>query len=215
MPSGTGSANSQALQYGDAETENLVRLASRGCIVSFSELPNHFRPRLGILLGRFLAGYDSGVDAEDVVQESLFKAFQNLHRYDFNYRFSTWLYTIAFRVARDQLRRNRRWSRLVSLGRQDACSLSMGVSNESELKDQADNIWELAKKVLSGDQYTALWLRYGEDLDIEEVSGIIGKNPGAIRVLLHRSRLRLLEQIQSTESNKHPREMPTKSGATK
>lgn len=166
------------------------------------------------MLERFLASCSSGLDAEDVIQESLLKAFQNLHRFDSNYRFSTWLYTIAFRVARDQLRRHRRWARLLSLGRLEVRRPDVTCEMPTEVREEAENVWELAKQLLSADQYAALWLRYGEELEIEEISSVLGRTPGAVRVLLHRSRLKLLEQIQSREAQRNSRRIASKSGGT-
>ena len=70
------------------EPNELVRRVQAGCADSATELSNRFTPRLIVLLERRLEGRRS--DAEDVAQEALAKAFQNLNHFDFNYRFSTW-----------------------------------------------------------------------------------------------------------------------------
>jgi len=48
-------------------------------------------------------------DAEDVVQETFFRAYRNLARYDSRARFSSWLHRIAANHAIDLLRRRKRW----------------------------------------------------------------------------------------------------------
>lgn len=192
---------------------NLIRLSLQGCHDSFVQLADRYRPRLLVILDRFLMGSNPRIDPEDVAQEALMKAYQNLVRFDFKHRFSTWLYTIAFRVARDHLRQNRRWSRLVSLGRNKPWPAGDQVVDTVSLDEQAGCIWQLAKELLSADQYAALWLRFGEELSPVEISEVLGKKQGTVRVLLHRSRLKLIEHLQTAEAGIPPRRDPSNFGS--
>ncbi len=172
-----------------------------------------------ILIDRYVNERQRGFDSDDVVQVALFKAFQNLRSYDFNFRFSTWLYTIAFRVAQDHLRRNRRWAKHLSFGAIDGQIDNDSFRSEQEFlrvdaSDQAENIWSLARSLLTVEQYSALWLRYGEDLEISEISEVTGKNPSAVRVLLHRSRVAILEHYSSKDSKVIPGREQPRSGAS-
>jgi RNA polymerase sigma-70 factor (ECF subfamily) len=53
-------------------------------------------------------------DARDVCQETFLRILKKNHRFKTGARFSTWMYQIALNLVRDQLRRKRRWSLLVS-----------------------------------------------------------------------------------------------------
>ncbi len=97
---------SDSFELQEVEPNDLVRRVQAGCVDSATELSNRFTPRLLILLERRLQG--NRADAEDIAQESLAKAFQHLDRFDFRYQFSTWLYTIAFRLATDFVRKEKR-----------------------------------------------------------------------------------------------------------
>ncbi|HIB69134.1 MAG TPA: sigma-70 family RNA polymerase sigma factor, partial [Phycisphaerales bacterium] len=45
--------------------------------------------------------------AEDIVQEAFVRVLGNLHRFDFRFRFSTWLFTIARRLYMNAMAKNR------------------------------------------------------------------------------------------------------------
>jgi RNA polymerase sigma-70 factor (ECF subfamily) len=49
-------------------------------------------------------------DAHDIAQETMFKALKNLHRYNDNWRFSTWLISIARNTCIDEFRKRKRRS---------------------------------------------------------------------------------------------------------
>ena len=62
-------------------------------------------------------------------------------------------------------------------------------------------IWEAARKELSAEAYSAVWLHYAEDLSIRQVAGILGKREGAVKVILHRSRKTLEESLRKKASD--------------
>jgi RNA polymerase sigma-70 factor, ECF subfamily len=190
----SGFENSPAMDLGAIEANELVRRAHGGCADSCTELSRRFRPRLLKLLAVQFGGQYS--DAEDIAQEALAKAFQHFDRFDPRYRFSTWLYTIAIRLAHDIARSQRRRPRQVSLDDVDCTSRDSNAALLAQHREEVGNLWQTARRVLSEDQYIAMWLRYGEDLSTVEISKIMRKSRIGVRVLLHRARLALLAQIE-------------------
>jgi RNA polymerase sigma-70 factor, ECF subfamily len=155
-----------------------------------------------LLLRRRLGGRIS--DAEDLAQESLARAFSKIDQFDDQYRFSTWLYTIAFRMATDLVRKERRRPGTVSIetqsivdGRQLECS-SLLSSNSSQARDATD-VWVVARSVLAESQFTTLWLRYGEGLSAAEIATVTGQTSILVRVQLHRARVKLAKEIRRKE----------------
>jgi RNA polymerase sigma-70 factor (ECF subfamily) len=88
----------------------MVRLLA-GCDDALESLMQRHAKRLLSQLGRVLR---CSVDARECVQEAFVRVYQ--HRKDFHLgaKFSTWLYTIAFNLARDRLRRQARRPEFVS-----------------------------------------------------------------------------------------------------
>src|SRR4051794_35378927 len=77
---------------------------ARCCDACFESLVRRFQvPLLHYLLRRTA----SRADAEDLVQESFLAAYKNLASYDSRWRFSTWLFTIANRLATSAARKGR------------------------------------------------------------------------------------------------------------
>lgn len=175
------------------DANELVRRAQDGCADSFAELTRRFRPRLLNLLCNQIGAAHS--DAEDMAQESLARAFQHLDRFDHRYRFSTWLYTIAIRLARDHARSERRRPQHVALDEAQCRSRESELTERAERLEIVDNLWQTARRVLSDLQYTALWLRYAEDLSPVEIAQVMRKSRIGVRVLLHRGRSRLIAEV--------------------
>lgn len=194
----TAFGNTPSISLSDVEPNELVRRALDGCSDSFTELADRFRPRLLILLRYRMSGGHS--EAEDLAQETLAKAFQQLGRFDNRYRFSTWLYTIAIRLACDYARNQRRKPHHVSLEEAGFVAKASTARELTESQEAADNIWMTAQRVLNESQYTAMWLRYAEEMSAPEVAKVMGKTRIGVRVLLHRSRAILLAELAQQDS---------------
>lgn len=122
-----------------------------------------------------------GADAEDVIQETFLRGWRHLPSYDATYAFSTWIYTIARRLALNHLTRQKPRA-------------SISAANETPAADTAaptDGLWEKARTLLSERDFSALWLRYGEDRDLIDIGRILGITALNARVTLHRARERL------------------------
>src|SRR5580704_10768942 len=76
----------------------------RSCRSCFEELVRRFEaPLLHFLIRRAASRHD----AEDLLQESFLVAYRNLGRYQSSWKFGTWLFTIANRLAVSSRRRRR------------------------------------------------------------------------------------------------------------
>lgn len=171
-----------------ADIEELADRARQRDVAAFEALYAQFWPRLTQFLRIRLRG--TQVDPEDVAQEAFAKAWASIERFDAKHRFSTWLYTIALRTATDSRRRL-----TIAYQRRDEVAVRE-ESLDGDLVGQADevaNIWSIAKNKLTAEQYTVLWLRFGEDMSIKEVASAVNRTQVAIRVLLFRARKRVRE----------------------
>jgi RNA polymerase sigma-70 factor (ECF subfamily) len=186
------SATSHASQQGSAEAcAQCAR--TRGCKVCFEELVRRFQsPLLHFLMRRL----GSRHDAEDVLQETFLIAYRQLATYQPAWRFSTWLFTIAHRLAVSKKRR-RRWAvRLVPSLLVEKFSASDPQAKAQE-NEQRSKLWDSANQILSPDAFTAIWLSYVESMSAEEIGQVLDRSANGVRILLHRARSRLMEHMGS------------------
>ncbi len=191
----------------EADPNDLVVRARSGCEESYAELARRFFPRIVQLVLPRIAG-SNHMDAEDIAQESLARAFQKLEAFDPKYRFSTWLYTIAIRLAMDHNRGTRRRLTLLETHRSliDLQGQSQVTSvAEYECRESMDAVWRIARSALGEPYYTAMWLRFAEDLSVEEVARVMRKTKVGVRVLLHRARTKMLTALTREDSGQSKR----------
>jgi RNA polymerase sigma-70 factor, ECF subfamily len=173
--------------------EELAARAAAGSRSAFEELVSRYSLRLFHFLR---SRSQSDEDVEDLTQETFLRAFRNIGRFDPQRRFSTWLYTMAIRLSIS--RRRSRKEKVLSLNR-EALDDSMPSPQESlihkEEAREAGNIWLIAR-TMKADEYEVLWLRYAEEMPVKEIARAMRRSPVGVRVLLHRSRLRLGKKLR-------------------
>lgn len=179
----------RAHQTNQVTDEELAVEVASGSRRAFEELVCRYSPRLFHFLRRRV---HTDQDIEDLIQETFLKAFRNMERYDPKYRFSTWLYTVAARMAISHYRANKP---------KDLSSIPIhNPINPEEIvtrKDQSKKIWGIAKS-LHRKQYEVLWLRYMEDMAVKEIALIMNKTQVQVRVLLHRARINLGKKLNTS-----------------
>lgn len=169
-------------------SEELAWQAGRGCQASFAELVRRFAPKLQAFLRRRTRDRH---EAEDLVQDTFVKAYENLSRYDSSWRFSTWLFTIASRAAVSHHRRKRPVCVRPDLP-------SAACDEAAERREQRESLWAMASQ-LPQRQYQSLWLKYGEDMPIREIARVMGKSQVCVKVLLYRARTAMARLLEETD----------------
>jgi RNA polymerase sigma-70 factor (ECF subfamily) len=175
--------------------EELARRARDGCAASFEQLVRQFQ----VPLLHFLRRQGAGGDAEDLLQETFLRAYANLHRYRPRWRLATWLFTIARRVAINHHRRSR--PAVVEASWESAASDLPEPHQVLVEEETRQRLWHLAAQVLSGDEWTALWLFYVEQMPAREIAAVLGRSWVGVKTMLFRSRKRLLPLVLDLESD--------------
>lgn len=171
--------------------EDLARQAQRGSLPAFTRLVAMFEARLFNFLLRRTGSWD---DAEELTQETFVRAWQRLDRYDDQWRFSTWLFTIGGRLAVSHHRAKRRT--ITSDCLEYRADASASPSDQAERREAKSPTWALAEQILTEGQNTALWLRYAEGLSMKEIAHVMGKSQVSVRVTLFRARDALASHIR-------------------
>ncbi|HEX2138833.1 MAG TPA: sigma-70 family RNA polymerase sigma factor [Woeseiaceae bacterium] len=161
--------------------EELVETTLNGSAAAFAELVERYQERL---LRFLLTRCATRADAEDALQETFLNAYRYLPSYRTRWRFSTWLYRIAIRNAWRQ--RDAGHAPYEDHPDYAADPLEACIANSDR-----ENAWSAARRLLTPDARTALWLRYVEDMSIREVARALGRSQAWTKVTLMRSRRRL------------------------
>lgn len=173
--------------------EQLAVRVQAGCADSFTELDRRLRPRLLYVLIKRLSTRE---DAEDVVQQTMLRVFEKIRLYDPRQRFSPWVFTIGLRLAAQHGRRKQLPVHQESDCHPDPQSRAPGPEELVSLREQRDHLWDVADQVLKPEQWTALWLFYGEEQSIKEVAQSLGRTKASVSVLLFRARRTLLPHLK-------------------
>jgi RNA polymerase sigma-70 factor (ECF subfamily) len=142
-------------------------------------------------------------DAEDVLQETFMKAYSNLHSFQGQSKFYTWLVRIAVNEALMKLRK-RKSDRTVSLDEpqetgDDVVAREIAVwEDDPEQKysrEELKDILDTAVESLKPSFRTVFVLRDIEELSTEETAEALGISIPAVKSRLLRARLQLRERL--------------------
>ena len=120
-------------------------------------------------------------DAEDALQDTLINAYRYLHSYDARWRFSTWLYRIAINNAAMQ---------------KSVATVELGDLSDEEddplqhciRASDRENLWVTARRALNNEVFTAMWLRYVEDMSVNDIAAVLDRSVSWTKVNLLRGR---------------------------
>ncbi len=135
--------------------------------------------------------------AEDVAQETFFKAFASLHKLQDRQKFGSWISVIASNYAVDQLRKRKR---VFLADNMESYAGETPGDNPGDNWEKTENIQEVrqALALLDPEERKILVLKYFNEMSINEIASLIGAPPGTVKSRLFRARdkVRLLLQPQ-------------------
>jgi RNA polymerase sigma-70 factor (ECF subfamily) len=144
--------------------------------------------------------------AEELVQETFLRVHRARARYAPDAKFSTWLYTIAANVARNELRRPfRRAPHDSTDAERGGAPLELAAEDSSvddivnARREGADV--EAALQRLPERQRAALWLAAVEGLPYAEVAQALETTESSVKALVHRARVTLAEQLADARAS--------------
>src|SRR5262245_46786134 len=146
-------------------------------------------------------------DAEDVVQESLLRAYRQLPKFDERASFGSWIYRITVNCSLDVVRARKRRSENLGSADPETEDPIQSLPEPGPAPDrlamsgQTRQLVAEAMEELSGAERTAFVLRHFEGMRIEDVSRVLGCAPGAARHTVFRAVQKLrraLEPLVST-----------------
>jgi RNA polymerase sigma-70 factor (ECF subfamily) len=178
---------------------DVLRRVLSGDAQAYAEIVARYERPLFGFLGRM--GLPQA-HAEDVAQETFLRAWQHLGTFDSRRAsFTTWLYTIARRLAlNDAARAAARRDVGMTIAHDGACEAPQPLATLAAA-EQRERL-RAALLGLSTADRTTLALAYIEDLSLAEIAQIESTTVGAVKTRLHRARGRLAQLMEKAPMEK-------------
>jgi RNA polymerase sigma factor (sigma-70 family) len=136
-------------------------------------------------------------EAEEVAQDTFMKAFESLKSYRGESKFSTWIYSIAYRKALDRVRKNNRMKAVELV--EDITEKEVGaIDNALHILEQQQRNEVIKRCIgeLPEQEAAIITLYYFDDHSVREISEITELSEDNIKVKLHRSRKKLFSLLK-------------------
>jgi RNA polymerase sigma-70 factor (ECF subfamily) len=161
-------------------------------------------PRMRGIVRRMIGHPD---ETDDIVQEAMLKAWESVASFRGEARFSTWLTTIAARLAVDHLRRAKRWRTEAQVAYANLCGADESMSGEViEAFSQPDFSYEVREHIaycfacvgrsLPADEQAALVLSDVVDMSARDAAKVLGTSESVYRHRLSAARQSMIEKYE-------------------
>lgn len=139
------------------------------------------------------------LDIQDILQEVFILAYQNLHDYNKNFKFSSWIYRIAHNYTISMIRKNPKYYHSISWDEYDLEQLIHSDFNLEEFLIQKVDYENLLSIIgsLPLKYREVLLLKFLEGKDYQEISDILKKPIGTVGTLISRARKMLLKKLNN------------------
>lgn len=148
---------------------------------AFGEVVKAYSEQLYWQIRRMVLSHD---DANDVLQNTFIKAWDNIEYFRAEARLSTWLYRIAFNECLNFINRKRAHEQL-SIDDADVEALNKLESDPYFDGDETQLLLQKAIRTLPEKQRIVFNLKYFDEMKYEDMSEIIGTSVGALKASYH------------------------------
>lgn len=173
----------------DAE---LMQMIVSGDQAAFSEFYRRYKDRMYYYFYRMLG--NSADQANDFLQELFMKLIEKPESYNPGYNFSTWLYSVANNMCKNEYRR-----RGIRQEYQNAEALNPALDYISETTTDPEQLMEKIFQTLDllcEEHRSAFLLRYREGFSVKEVAEILELAEGTVKSRLFYARKMLAEKLE-------------------
>lgn len=182
--------------YSEKTDEELVLLTLSDKQL-YLHIMRRYEPKLMRYVKRIISF--STEEAEDVVQETFIKTYENLNDFDTSLKFSSWIYRIAHNEAVNALRKSSKFRSLPSTEEADAImenlAASFNLEEDMHRKMESESV-HAALNALEEKYREVLVLKFLEEKSYEEISDILKKPVGTVGTLINRAKQQLRKEIE-------------------
>ena len=182
----------------DQTDEKLVELVKKGDDSAFGEL---MRRHVGAIFNLARQYARNEEDIDDIVQESFFKAWKHIKRFDAKRSFRPWLYAIARNTALDYLKKRRANSFSELDDADNDLSFADTLEDSEPLQTELFARKELAAELdvvmedLHPDHRGVLVMRYREGLSFDEIAETFDRPMNTVKSWHRRALLKLRDKL--------------------
>ncbi|HHY87562.1 MAG TPA: sigma-70 family RNA polymerase sigma factor [Chloroflexi bacterium] len=177
---------------------DLVRRAQDGDDEAFAGLVDLYQRPVYNLCYRMLGGSEQA--AEDAAQETFWRAYQAIRRYDPQRSFATWILSIAAHYCIDQQRKRRLpLADLDEVLEETAPDPHIPNPEHTVAQTEQQRALHALLNTLGPQDKAAVILRYWYDYSEQEIANSLNLSVSAVKSRLHRARLKLAEQWSAAE----------------
>jgi RNA polymerase sigma-70 factor (ECF subfamily) len=199
---GSGEAVERRKQLKDLDDSSLVQAFIEGDQQAFGELVDRYDNRLLNFVFRTVGDRER---AQDLVQETFVRVYRHIERFDQSKKFSTWIYTIAGNLAKNELRNRSRNPLVLFQTIKKNWDADHRPLEWEDTKLKPDDLFrkrhvrekvEEAVKQLPEHHRIVFVLRELEGKTYEEIAEITGCNLGTVKSRLNRARNNFAQIIE-------------------
>lgn len=174
--------------------QHLIQKAKAGDTQAFGQLVQKYQDFVFTIAVRIVKVRE---EAEEVAQDTFVKAFESLQSYRGEAKFSSWLYTIAYRKALDRFRKNKRMQILEILEEVTEAEAKT-IENALQFLQQKERKETIQNCIMQLPETDAALITfyYFEELSIKEIAAITNLTEDNIKVKLYRSRNKLFTLLK-------------------
>ncbi len=193
-PRASEGAREASLRLGGLSDSMVVQRFLEGESRAFGELVDRYDKRLLNFVYRTIGDRER---AQDLVQETFVRVYRHLHRFDQTKKFSTWIYTIAGNLAKNELRNRSRNPLVLFQTIKKNWEADHRPLEWEDTKLRPDDLFrkrhlrEMVEKAvdeLPEHHRIVFVLRELEGKTYEEIADITGCNLGTVKSRLNRAR---------------------------
>lgn len=172
----------------------LIKKALEGDSKAFGQLVQKYQAFVFTIVIRIVKVRE---EAEEVAQDTFIKAYESLSSFRGDSKFSSWLYSIAYRKALDALRKNKKINNLELIEEitEDDTSTIENALTYIEEKERKEVIQKCIKE-LPEQEAAIITFFYFEELSIKEISKITELSEDNVKVKLFRSRKKMFTLLK-------------------
>ena len=189
-------------RYADLTDSEVVAAHLADWPLAFEQLVDRYQRRLLNFVYRTIGDRERG---EDLVQEVFIRVHRHLHRFDQTKKFSTWIYTIASNLAKNELRNRSRNPLVLFQTIKKNWEVDHRPIEFEDHKNRPDDLYrkrhlrnlvEWTVNQLPEHHRVVFVLRELEGKTYEEIADITSCNLGTVKSRLNRARNRFAQVIE-------------------